>query len=176
MLTAMCNEDGRRRERALQPSRVRVPFRTLLLATTSATQQRNDQTVGIPKGRSGPPRYYDPQSRVRRHGCTTVRRAILASIPQSHRAALPAPDKTVHGDIVPHAELERRCGMTSTGTRKYVRLPRYDSHMMMIAADFELYRDLPLLRMCMCSALYHTHTYYRGKLSVTKVDKYFSII
>lgn len=88
LLTAMCDEDGRGRERALQPSRVRVPFRTLLLATTAATQQRSEQSVGSSKGRSGPPRYYNPQSRVRRHGCTTVRRAILASIPQGHQAAL----------------------------------------------------------------------------------------
>jgi hypothetical protein len=48
--------------------------------------------------------------------------------------------------------------------------------MMMSAADFELYRDLSLLRMCMYSALCHTHTYYRGKVSVTKVGRYFSII
>ena len=45
--------------------------------------------------------------------------------------------------------------MTGTGTCKYIRLPRYDSHMMMSAADFELYRDLSLLRMCMYLSLIH---------------------
>jgi hypothetical protein len=66
--------------------------------------------------------------------------------------------------------------MTGAGTCKYIRLPRYDSHIMMSAADFELYRGLSLLRMCIYSALCHTHTYYRGKVSVTKVGRYFSMI
>ena len=56
--------------------------------------------------------------------------------------------------------------MTGRGTCKYIRLPRYDSHMMMMsAADFELYRPLTPTYVHVFCSVSHSHLLWGKGLS-----------